>query len=113
MMRRAGVALLLMLIALGLISLRGATSRAGSCRAKPRCRALTVSSYPNPSTAGERVEVSGTLTGYAAGTRVVLWQRLPRADNFKPIAHTTTDGSGGYTVALAPLANRHWYITAG
>jgi hypothetical protein len=75
----------------------------------------TIASRPNPSTAGDEVTISGRVLFAPAGTRVVLWHRLPFQRHFTRVVSTTTDGSGFYSIRRKPDlvdTNRRWYVTA-
>jgi hypothetical protein len=77
---------------------------------------LTIAASPNPSRAGRPVSISGRATGIAAGTKVVLWQRLPGQRTYHSIKQTTSSSSGGYAFAFPAGSvdtNRDWYVTAG
>jgi hypothetical protein len=75
---------------------------------------LTISSSPDPSTAGQAVTISGRLLGTGAGTGVKLWQRLPGAQKWVSIATTTTDVAGSYKFVrrgAAAATNRQWSVS--
>jgi hypothetical protein len=78
---------------------------------------LTIGSAPDPSNAGQKVVISGTLAANpTAGVQVVLWRKLARQSSFHQFAQTTTDSSGGYTFTMprgAVMANQQWYVTSG
>jgi hypothetical protein len=77
---------------------------------------LTVASTPNPSTAGNKVVVSGGMLGSpSAGATVALRQELPGQAGFHQIAQTTLNSSGHYTFTLGRgkvKTDRKWYVTA-
>ena len=78
------------------------------------CLPLTISSSPDPSTAGHTVTISGRRAGAGSGALVVLWEKLPAAKGFKDVAHTTTGSSGQYQfVRTGVETNRKWYVASG
>lgn len=90
------------------------TIRSGACCAQTTCPplGLTVSSSPNPSTAGQKVVVSGTA---ASGAQVALWRKLAKQSSFHQVAQTTADSSGNYTFTQSRgtvLADQEWYVTS-
>jgi hypothetical protein len=77
---------------------------------------LSIASSPNPSTAGQKVTISGRLLGGASGTTVSLWQKLPGQSTFTRVAQTTTDAAGQYSFvrgAGTVLINTTWYASTG
>jgi hypothetical protein len=73
---------------------------------------LTISSSPDPSTAGRLVTISGRWAGATSGATVVLWQKLPGSKVFKDVAHATSSSSGQYQFARSGVeTNREWYVT--
>jgi phospholipase C len=79
--------------------------------------ALTVRSSANPSRDGQRVVITGRLTGRSAsGARVTLWQRLAGQRVFHRAGVATTAGDGRFTIIRrvgAVTTDRQWYVTAG
>jgi hypothetical protein len=77
------------------------------------CLPLTITSSPDPSTAGQNVTISGRFSTGASGVTVTLWQKLPGATKFVPVATTKTGSSGQYQfVRSGAQTNRQWYVTA-
>jgi hypothetical protein len=78
---------------------------------------VTISSSPDPSTAGAKVVIAGAVVGNpVAGTQVVLWRELAHQSGFQQLAHTTTDSSGRYSFTLkrgTVMSDQAWYVTAG
>jgi hypothetical protein len=73
---------------------------------------LTITAAPNPSTAGQKVVISGST---AAGAQVVLWRELAGQSAFLQVAHTTTDAAGAYMFTLvggAVMTDQEWYVTS-
>ena len=77
---------------------------------------LTIRSSANPSRMGQRIELTGRLTGRgASGARVTLWQRLAGQRVFHRVSATTADGAGKFTIARragAVQTSRQWYVSA-
>lgn len=78
---------------------------------------LTIAAAPNPISAGDPVLIYGHLDGPdQAGKRVVLWHRIAgRGDGFTPVARTTTDANGFWSIERAAgvvTTNRWWFATA-
>jgi len=78
---------------------------------------LTIAASPDPSTAGQKVVISGGLTSApaVAGATVVLWRELAGQSSFRQLAQTTTDSAGQYKFTLkrgAVNADQEWYVTA-
>lgn len=74
---------------------------------------LSISASPDPSTAGQKVTISGTLFHSAgAGTTVQLWQELPGEHTFTKDGTATTDVSGNWSLTVRPMTNRKFYVTA-
>jgi hypothetical protein len=78
---------------------------------------LTIVSSPDPSTAGQKVVISGAVAGTpVAGTQVVLWRELAHQSSFQQVAQTTTDSAGQYSFTLkrgTVMADQAWYVTSG
>ncbi len=76
---------------------------------------VTLSAAPSPSFAGDRIVVFGRASGAGSGAPIELWQALPTAGSFSPVASTST-GPGGAYVLLRPAGtvntNRRWFVTA-
>lgn len=95
---------------------QGASS--GSCCTPTPCPtgSLTISASPDPSTAGQKVVISGAVVGTpVAGAQVVLWRELAGQSSFQQVAQTTTDGAGQYSFALqrgTVMADQAWYVTS-
>ena len=94
-----------------------AVSLHGSAAASGR-GGLTIRSSANPSRMGQRIVLTGRLTGRAAsGVRVTLWQRLAGQRVFHRVSTTTAKGAGRFTIARragAVQTSRQWYVsTAG
>lgn len=76
--------------------------------------ALTVSSSPDPSVAGQKLTLTGRWPGGTAGQSVELWQELPGATSFKDVAQTKTASFGSFQfVRRGVETNRQWYVTVG
>ena len=98
----------------------GALGVVGSAAASPAAAAagcthgcLTIATSPDPSTAGQRVTISGRLGGRHHGRAVVLlWRRLPGSQQFQVTEATRTDPSGRYSMTARIDANRWWYVSA-
>lgn len=77
---------------------------------------ITIAASPDPSTAGQKVVISGSMVGTpVAGTQVVLWRKLAGQSSFQQLAQTTTDGSGNYSFTMTPgtvMADQAWYVSA-
>ena len=77
---------------------------------------LTLRSGSNPSRAGQRIMLTGRLTGRSAGgAQVTLWQRTAGQRVFHRMGGTTTDGAGRFSIARRAgvvETNREWYVTA-
>jgi hypothetical protein len=72
--------------------------------------APTITSSPNPSTAGQQVVISGSA---ASGAQVALWRELARQSSFSQVSTTTADASGKYTFTLkrgTVMADQEWYV---
>ncbi len=105
------VSMLLLLIGGGAATL--ATS--SSARRTVRHPRPSLASRPDPSTAGDQVMIFGRVLFAPAGTRVVLWHRLPRQRHYTRVVTTTTDGSGFYSIPRGRGVvdtNRRWYVVA-
>ncbi len=74
---------------------------------------LTISSSSDPSTAGEKVTISGRLTSAATGAAIKLWERRPGQSRFSQVAQTKTDSAGSYKFSRRPDTDREWYVTGG
>jgi hypothetical protein len=75
---------------------------------------VTIGSTPDPSTAGGKVAISGRSSSGAAGTSVLLWQKVAGATAFKQVARTAIGAAGQYRlVRPAVETNRQWYVTVG
>ena len=75
---------------------------------------LTLSASPKPSTAGQKVTITGRWPGNTAGQTVDLWQQLAAAKTFTDVAHTTTGSLGDFQfVRKGVETNRKWYVTVG
>ncbi len=103
-----GVAILLALMAL-LLALPSRTEAA------PRHNhGLTITSTPDPITAGQGVLIYGRLTGpNNAYKRVWLFHRINPADRFTPVSVTRTNASGFYEFVRADgvvKSNRNWFV---
>jgi phospholipase C len=84
--------------------------------AKPkrsRCApALTITTTPNPSTAGQAVTISGQLLATRPAHSVIrLWRRFPGSRRFQQTDVTRTDSSGRYSMTALIDSNRWWYVT--
>jgi phospholipase C len=76
-------------------------------------RCLSIGAFPNPSTAGQPITISGRLLGSRhAHALVLLWRRLPGSKRFRPSAATRTNRSGRYSLTALVDGNRWWYVTA-
>jgi hypothetical protein len=77
---------------------------------------LSIASSPNPSTAGRKVVVSGTLSSSpSSGVQVALWREPVHQSSFHQIATTTTDSAGHYAFTLSGktvMADQSMYVTA-
>lgn len=74
---------------------------------------LTAGSSRDPSTAGQRVTITGS-SGDTAGQTVELWQKVAGAKNFSKVATTTTGSLGTFQfVEKGVETNRKWYVSAG
>jgi hypothetical protein len=69
---------------------------------------------PDPSTAGQKVVISGVLSGSSpGGAQVALWRKLAGQSSFQQFAITTTDSAGNYTFTLHHvMADQSWYVTS-
>jgi hypothetical protein len=75
---------------------------------------VTAGSTLDPSTAGQKVTISGRWSGDAAGQAVDLWQELPGAKTFTDVAHTRTGPLGQFQfVRKGVETNRSWYVSVG
>lgn len=93
------------------------TSTTNACCMAAQCPSgLTITASPDPSTAGQKVVISGSLVGgAAAGATVVLWQEVSGQSSFHRMTQTTANSAGQYTIALgrgAVLRDRKWYVTS-
>jgi hypothetical protein len=90
----------------------------GTCCTTTPCpsSSLTIASSPNPSTAGQKVVISGAMTGTpVAGAQVVLWRELAHQSSFQQVAQTTTDSAGDYSFTMqrgAVMGDQAWYVTS-
>jgi hypothetical protein len=74
---------------------------------------LTLTTSPNPSTAGQIVILSGRLLGpHRRHAVVLLWRRFPGWRRFHPTVVTRTDRSGHYSISAQISTNRWWYVTS-
>jgi hypothetical protein len=75
---------------------------------------LTITSTPDPISAGEGVLIYGQLTGpNNAGKRVWLFHRINPAAHFTPVSVTHTNASGFYEFVRADgivNSNRNWFV---
>ena len=97
---------------------KGSSSAAHACPLSDTAcpRPATITSSPNPSTAGDVVTITGSVSGAKAGTKVVLWDRLPGQRRFSRVLTATINDSGQYTIVLAGgmvKTSRQWYVTSG
>jgi hypothetical protein len=80
-------------------------------------QSLTIGALPDPSNAGQKVVISGSLLANPrAVVQVVLWRKLARQSGFQQFAQTTTDSSAGYTFTMprgTVMADQQWYVTSG
>ncbi len=75
---------------------------------------ITITTTPNPSSAGQRVTISGTAHVFLSTAPVALWQELPNQQSFHEVASTNADSSGSYKFVQGPVeTNRRWYGVAG
>ena len=79
--------------------------------------ALTIASSPDPSTAGQKIVISGGVTSNPppTGAQVVLWREMSGQSTFHQVAQTTTDSAGQYKFTLKRgmiNADQRWYVTA-
>jgi hypothetical protein len=105
----AGFMVLLALVVLLMLAL---PSRAA---AAPRHdRGLTITSTPDPISAGQGVLIYGHLAGPDnAFKRIWLFHRINPAARFTPISVTRTNGSGFYEFIRADgvvVSNRNWFV---
>jgi hypothetical protein len=76
---------------------------------------VSIAVSPNPATSGQKVTVSGKLSGGTpSGVTVQLFQELAGATKFTQVAQATTGSDGSYSI-VAPgkvQTDRTWYVTA-
>jgi hypothetical protein len=71
---------------------------------------LTIASSADPIAEGGTTDISGTLAGVTAATRVTLFGHVS-GRGFSPIATTTTDAAGNYTFAgQQPVSNTLYQV---
>ena len=113
-MRRSlvvSLSLLSLALAGGVVALILGSAASSAAAGSP----FTVAAFPNPSTAGEPVEIAGRLFGEPTGTRVVLWRELPGRHEFQPVAATRTNAAGRFAFVRrrgVVFTNRRWYVSA-
>ena len=108
----AGLSILLALIAFAAVLLMAMPSTAN---AAPRHNhGLTITSTPDPITAGEGVLIYGQLTGPDnANRRIWLFHRINPAQRFTPVSVARTNSSGFYEFIRADgvvNSNRNWFV---
>jgi hypothetical protein len=84
------------------------------CRPSIPCPAerVTIAARPDPSWAGGRVRITGTVLGGRAAMVVTLWQRLP-GGSLQQVAQTTTGATGSYRFVRSGVeTNREWFVAA-
>jgi hypothetical protein len=85
----------------------------GICCSPTTCiPALTISSSPSPSRAGQKVVISGTA---ASGAPVALWRELAGQTSFHQVSTTSADSAGKYTFTRprgTVMADQQWYVTS-
>ena len=75
---------------------------------------ITITTTPNPSSAAQRVTISGTARVFLSTATVALWQELPNERSFHEVASTNADSSGAYKFVRGSIeTNRRWYVVAG
>jgi hypothetical protein len=75
---------------------------------------LTLSSFPNPSVAGQKITLTGRSPGNTAGQTVELFQELPGAKTFSKVASAKTGSLGEFKfVRKGVETNRKWYVAVG
>jgi phospholipase C len=111
-----GLALCLLAGAAAVLLPAGAGARAQRSVVAAAAHRLTITSRPDPSTAGQPVRISGRLTArHAGGVKVWLWERLGTGHRYRRVLHARTDSSGRYQFVRrrgAVKTNRRWYVTA-
>jgi hypothetical protein len=71
---------------------------------------LSIGVSPNPSTAPDKVVISGRLIG---GTGpIVVWERRAGQRKFHRLLQRTPDSTGQYSATIAPTTNRQFYASA-
>ncbi len=71
---------------------------------------LTIGASPDPSTAGQKVVISGGAVG-AAGKSIALYERLAGQSAFAKVASGTIDSTGHYKFTRTGVqTNRQWYV---
>jgi hypothetical protein len=94
----------------------GACCASGGTQSACPVTQLSIASSPNPSTAGQKVTISGRLLNGSSGTTVSLWQKLPGQSTFTRVAQTATNSAGDYSIvrgAGTVLTNATWYASTG
>jgi phospholipase C len=106
----------LVVVACGMAALSSGTSLARRGHHHHRHRARpSIASAPDPSLAGERVQVFGRVPGTRRGTAVRLYRQLPSGHRFRRVAVTTTNRRGVYVFRRTPgrlYTNRRFYVVA-
>jgi hypothetical protein len=75
---------------------------------------LTLAPSKNPSTAGQKVTLTGRWPGGTAGQTVDLFQELPGAKTFTKVAQTKSGSLGDFKfVRKGVETNRKWYVKVG
>lgn len=72
---------------------------------------FTINASADPISFGDNVTISGTLTG-GANTSVTLFARNEWRGFLRPIATTTTEGSGNYSFTQTPPRNTVYQVRA-
>jgi hypothetical protein len=75
--------------------------------------AITISSSPDPSSAGRPVTISGVVDG-GAGVGATLWEKPAGGPGFHRVAATSTGSGGAYSFTPRDVStNRSWYVSSG
>ena len=94
------------------------TPQSGTCCTPTPCPTggLSIAASPNPSSAGQKVVISGGIMGSpVAGAQVVLWRELANQSSFQQVAQTATNSAGKYSFTLkrgSVMADQAWYVTS-